>query len=129
MGQKKGNKRDLLDAYTNKMPLLRRVLTQIAKSSIDRALEVGQYFLRMEQVLREMHRVLQDDGYAVMVLGDSKVNGRSFATHGYLAKFAEEIGFKLYLILRDPIRTRGMSIGRHSTGGLIENEFVLVLRR
>lgn len=129
MGDKKGDKSDLLEAYREKMPLLRHVLNQIGKSSLDRALEVGQYFVRMERVLREMHRVLRDDAYAVIVLGDSKVNGRPFATHSYLARFAEEIGFKLYLVLRDPIRTRGMLIGRHSTGGLIEDEFVLILQR
>ncbi|MBI4063454.1 MAG: hypothetical protein HY401_04045 [Elusimicrobia bacterium] len=129
MGNRKGDKSDLLEEYTDKMPLLCYALNEIKKLSLDRALEVGQYFLKMRSVLGEMHRVLKDDAYAVIVLGDSKVNGRPFATHKYLAKFAEEVGFRVALVLRDPIRSRGMWIGRHSTGGRIEDEFVLILQR
>jgi len=129
MGDTKGNKHDLLEIYSKEMPILRHVLTKITKESIERALEVGQYFSKMQKVLQEMYRILNKDAHAVIVLGDSKVNGHPFRTHKYLTDFAEQIGFRLRMVLRDPIRTRGMWIGRNSTGGRIEDEFIILLQR
>jgi hypothetical protein len=72
---------------------------------------------------------LKHGAYAVVVLGDNKVLGRNIETHKLLIDMASVSGFKLEVVLKDKIRGRGMITRRHNSGGLIKEEFIVVLKK
>jgi hypothetical protein len=104
-------------------------LIKWASSSPRRGAELVKYFLGMKQVISEMYRVLKHGAYAVVVLGDNKVLGRNIETHKLLIDMASVSGFKLEVVLKDKIRGRGMITRRHNSGGLIKEEFIVVLKK
>jgi len=102
---------------------------RIAKLSRDRAVMVNKYFNNMYKVLNNAYRILKKDGCMILVVGDNKVCGYDVKTHRFLAIIGESVGFKNELIIKDPIRSRGMITKRHINGGLINDEFVVVLKK
>jgi DNA modification methylase len=102
---------------------------KIKEVSIERALMTNRYFLDMKKVLKNMFRVLKKNRKAVMIVGDNKVCGHEVKTHELLAQIGQHMGFELDLIMKDKIRSRGMITSRHKNGGLIENEYVVVLSK
>jgi hypothetical protein len=105
------------------------LVTQTKIISFQRAAEISRYFNDMKQVFLEMNRVLKPHSYAVIIVGNNKVTGKTVETYKLLEKIAENCGFVIELVLRDPIRTRGMITKRHGNGGLIKDEYVLVLKK
>lgn len=104
-------------------------LIKWSSSSPNRAAELISYFDGMKQAISEMYRVLKHGAYAVIVLGNNRVLGREVETYQLLSDIASVSGFKLQLVLKDKIRGRGMITKRHNTGGLIKEEFMLVLKK
>ena len=94
-----------------------------------RAAMLFKYFLQMKQAMSEIYRVLKEEAYAIVVVGNNKVLGRSLETYKFLINVATFSGFKLKLVVKDKIRGRGMISRRHNTGGLIKEEFAIVLRK
>ena len=97
--------------------------------SRERAAMLYKYFSEMGHVMEEMYRVLRSGAYAVVVVGNNKVLGKSIKTYKLLTDVAIHAGFGLELIFKDKIRGRGMITGRHDTGGLINEEFIIVLKK
>ena len=94
-----------------------------------RAAMLFKYFVQMKQALSEIYRVLKDETYAIIVIGNNKVLGRNVETYKYLIDIATFLGFNLKIVLKDKIRGRGMITRRHNTGGLIKEEFIIVLKK
>jgi len=97
--------------------------------SFKRALTVFEYFNGMLESLKEMHRLLRDDGYAILVVGNNKVLGKRVDTYRLLADAAVTVGFLEEVILKDTIRSRSMMTKRNGTGGIIKDEYVIVLKK
>jgi DNA modification methylase len=97
--------------------------------SPQRAAMLFKYFSEMKQAILEMHRILKDDSYAIIVIGNNKVLGRKVETYRLLIDIATLSGFKLELVLKDEIRGRGMITKRHNTGGLIKEELIIGLKK
>ena len=95
----------------------------------DRALMIHKYFKDMIEALKEMHCLLRKGGYTVLVVGDNKVLGRKVNTYRLLADAAVGVGFSEITILKDMIRSRSMMTKRNGTGGLIKNEYVVILKK
>jgi len=104
-------------------------LIKWASFSPRRAAMVFKYFFDMKQAMSEMYRVLKENAYAVIVIGNNKILGKDVRTYKLLIDIAQSLGFKLEIILKDKIRGRGMITKRHNTGGLIKEEFVIVLKK
>jgi len=100
-----------------------------SKVSTKRAANLFKYFSDMKQALLEMYRVLKSDGYAIIVVGNNKVLGKYIETYKLLTDLAISVGFKPELIFKDEIRGRGMITKRHNSGGLIKEEFILILSK
>lgn len=97
--------------------------------SFYRGLMVYKYFKDMLEALKEMHRLLNEEGYLLLVVGDNKVLGKKVDTYRLLADAATQIGFVEIVTLKDTIRTRSMMTKRNGTGGLIKNEYVIILKK
>mgnify|MGYP001598050431 CR=1 FL=1 len=65
----------------------------------------------------------------IFFVGDNMVCGINVKTHALLAEIGEHVGFNKELIVKDRIRSRGMITSRHKNGGLIQDEYIVVLKK
>lgn len=97
--------------------------------SPERAIMVFEYFRGMIESLKEIHRLLGKNSYAILVVGDNRVLERRVPTYRLLGDAAIELGFEELVILKDTIRSRSMMTKRNGTGGIIKNEYVVILKK
>ncbi|MEX5333582.1 hypothetical protein, partial [Pseudomonas paraeruginosa] len=68
----------------------------------------GNYIIEMELSIKEMYKVLKENCYCVIIMGNNKVCGLDFETQKYIQLIAEKIGFLTELVLVDDIHSRGL---------------------
>lgn len=99
------------------------------RKSKPRALAVYFYFKNMLEVIRELNRVLKNEGYMILVVGDNKVLGKWIGTYRLLADISSSEGFRELVILKDKIKSRSMLTRRNGSGGLIKEEYVMIFQK
>ncbi len=97
--------------------------------SKERAVMTNRYFNDMALVMKNSYKILKKDREMILIVGNNKVCGYNVNTHDMLAEIGESVGFKRELVIKDRIRSRGMITRRHKNGGLIEDEYIVVLRK
>lgn len=105
------------------------LLTKLEKISKERKLITYEYFKNMTQVFMQCYDVLRNNGFMVLVVGNNVVGNLTVNTAQLLIELAKNNRFEVVFVLRDEIKGRGMITKRHDTGGLIKDEFVIVLRK
>jgi len=105
------------------------LLNKIEKISKERMLITYEYFKNMLNVFNQCYAVLRNDGFMVLVVGNNKIGDMTINTAQLLVELAKESNFDIVFILRDEIKSRGMITKRHGSGGLIKDEYVIVLRK
>jgi len=107
-----------------------KVIKKIYKLDPRRAFIVSKYFSDMQKVIKEIYRVLKPNGRFVLVIGNNLVKGIEVKNHNILSDMASHDGlFKKEMVLVDEIKSRGMITKRHETGGLVLDEWVIVLKK
>ncbi len=73
-----------------------KIVQKIAKTAYDRRIPVmvASYFQDMYEAMRNIHRILGEGSYFVMVIGDSFFGDTHIPTDEILCEIAESIGFK-----------------------------------
>ena len=104
-------------------------LEQISKKNLSRACLESIYFRDMTTAIKEIYRVLRPNGTLVMVIGDNTTCDLPVPNHHYIRLIAESVGFREELLIKDPVRSRGMMTKRHKTAGMVEDDWVTVLRK
>ncbi|KAA6335626.1 hypothetical protein EZS27_016168 [termite gut metagenome] len=94
-----------------------------------RAYIVGNYLLEMKVALEEAIRVLKNDGYFIIVIGNNKVCDMEFNTQEYLTEYIQDKGLKLQFKLIDDIKSYGLMTKRNKTADIISREWVLVFKK
>lgn len=95
-----------------------------------RAHIVGNYLIEMKEALNESIRVLKDDGYLILIIGNNKVCNFEFNTQQYLTDYLVEVcGLKLIFKLIDNIKSYGLMTKRNKTADIISREWILVFRK
>jgi len=102
---------------------------KIAGISEERAIMVNRYFNDMLLVIRNSYKMLKKDREMILIVGNNKACGYDVNTHDMLAEIGESVGFRREMVIKDRIRSRGMITRRHKNGGLIEDEYIVVLRK
>ena len=112
------------------IPSADKVIKRIYLKNPKRAAIVSRYFEDMRQVLNEVHRVLRDRGRCILVIGNNHICDIEVKSHKILSDIAsQECGLDVEMVLVDSIRSRGMITKRHETGGLVADDWVLVLKK
>lgn len=106
-----------------------KLLKRAEKISKERMLAIYEYFKNMALIFKQSYNLLKTNGYIILVVGNNKVGNFTVHTPQLLLELAKQTGFKDTLILRDEIKGRGMITKRHDTGGLIKDEYIIVLKK
>lgn len=89
---------------------------------------LSRYMGDMKKVFDEMFRVLKNDKYACVIIGDNRVDGDLIPTFSYFINYANEKGFKLKDIFIWLMNQKaGMSIKRH--GNHIDHNYILIFQK
>lgn len=106
------------------------IIQRIYERNKNRAGIVSRYFADMREVIREIRRVLKKGGRFVLVIGDNTICGLKVESHRILTDIAtQDSGFEVETVLVDKIRSRGMITKRHETGGMVLDDWVIVLQK
>ena len=95
----------------------------------ERGIQLYTYLINMKLAIQEIYRVLKDGKCLILVLGTNRILNQQVNIYRLITKISEDIGFSHLVTFRDKITNRGMITKRHETGGLIQNEYIVVLRR
>jgi DNA modification methylase len=129
-----GTERIYSDEYRKltliEIPSADHVIKDIFDKDPQRAAIVSRYFCDMRKVIEQVHRVLKDEGRFVLVIGNNTIRGSKVNNQKILSEIAASEGkFEVEMILVDEIRSRGMITKRHESGGLVLDEWVLILKK
>lgn len=94
-----------------------------------RAHIVANYINEMKLALKESIRVLKDNGYLILIIGNNKVCGLEFNTQEYLTEYLISEGLKLKLKLIDDIKSYGLMTKRNKTADIISREYILIFHK
>lgn len=106
-----------------------KLLKELFQLNKQRAYIVGNYLLEMKVALDESIRVLKNDGYFIIVIGNNKVCNCEFNTQEYLTEYVESKGLKLQFKLIDDIKSYGLMTKRNKTADIISREWILVFKK
>ena len=96
----------------------------------NRAFIMYQYFTGMTKAMSEIHRVLKDNSYFIMVIGSNNIRNRYVPTHELLKNIAEkEIGFSTTTYFYHRMKRKKLGIPRNSTGNVIPDDMVIVFKK
>ena len=105
------------------------LLEKIFEKNPQRAYIAAKYFNDMRTVLDEIYRVLKIGKCLILVIGNNSVCSRRFPSHEILSEIAIQTGFEREFMLVDDIKSRGLMTKRNETAGIINSEWVLILRK
>ncbi len=96
-----------------------------------RAYIIYEYFRDMKKSLQECYRVLKPGSRLIMVLGDNVIRKMLIPTSGIVQEIAvsSDVGFDLETYFFHQLRNIRLKVKRNTTGGLIKNERIMVLRK
>lgn len=123
--KEESNKLDIL----NKSSILKEIYYQIAEIDLKRALIVKKFFEDMEKNLISVNKSLKENGYYVIVIGDStirKINVPSWKIIKEIAlknRYSYETNFSY--VIRNPY----IRFPRNNKGGKISSDCVLVIKK
>lgn len=105
------------------------VIEEVNKNNPERAYIAYKYIEEMKTSIDEMYRILKNDGYLILIIGNNKITGQEFNTQEYLGEYAINKGMKLEFKLIDDIKSYGLMTKRNKTADIISREYVLALKK
>jgi len=117
--------------YSNIYKLANKILgheySEVKKTDISTN-SLKKYIEDMNKVFDEMFRVLKEDKYACVIIGDNRVNGDLIPTFSYFIEYACKLGFKLKdIFIWVMSQKAGMSVKRR--GNHIDHNYILIFQK
>lgn len=120
---------EIFESYTG-IAAADAVLKELYKEKYTkRAFLAANYLNEMKDALDESYRVLKNNGYMVIVIGNNTVCKRKFDTQDYLTKYLVNKGMQLQFKLIDDIKSYGLMTKRNKTADKISREWILVFKK
>ena len=105
------------------------LIEKIAQTNKTRARITQKYLIEMEQVAKELSRILTVNGRIILVLGNNQVCGETLRNDEFMIYCFKKYGLNLKLVLVDDIKSRGLMTKRNRTASVISREIVLVFEK
>ncbi len=107
----------------SRFPKVQKLVAKISKNAYDRRIPVmvASYFNEMESALINTYKLLKNDCYCVLVIGDSFFGDTHIPTDVILGNISERIGFRL--------KDNRIVRVRKSRGGFPLHESILILQK
>ena len=106
-----------------------RLIERIAQTNKSRARITQKYLIEMEQVVKELARILAPDGRIIFVLGNNQVCGETLRNDEFITHCFKKYGLRTRLVLIDDIKSRGLMTKRNRTASIISRETVLIFEK
>lgn len=120
---------EISESYTGIEPADKVLKNLYGKGKTKRAFLAANYLNEMKVALDESCRVLKQNGYMVIVIGNNTVCGQSFDTQDYLTNYLVGKGMQLQYKLIDDIKSYGLMTKRNKTANTITREWILVFKK
>ena len=105
------------------------LIERIAKTNNSRARITQKYLIEMEQVAKELSRIIAPSGRIILILGNNQVCGETLRNDEFMTYCFKKYGLSLKLILVDDIKSRGLMTKRNRTASIISRETVLIFEK
>ena len=105
------------------------LIEKIAQTNKTRARITQKYLIEMEQVTKELSRILAVNGRIILVLGNNQVCGETLRNDEFMIYCFKKYGLNLKLVLIDDIKSRGLMTKRNRTASIISRETVLIFEK
>lgn len=103
-----------------------KAIANIYKKDPRRAYIAYKYLYDMRENLKEVYRVLKENGYYIVVVGNNKIRNELFENWKYIISMAIDIGFKLENYFASEIINHFIKVPREER---IDTDWVLVLQK
>ena len=89
---------------------------------------IGEFFNKIEKVIKNMSIVLKTGGKAVIKISDSKVKKTKIETGRLMTLIAEKYGFKLFDVFLDEINnnSRSLTTARNTYSDIITHDYIII---
>lgn len=117
------------------------IVNELAKKSKHIACDVAQYFNDMQEVSKEMVRILAQDGQACIVIGNTKIKDVHIKSAEVFYDFLQSVGMhevavikrsiphKLMPTLRDTVTGKFTKLDNPNCKKVYPNEYVIIMRK
>ncbi len=103
------------------------LISKIYKVDKKRAYVVYQFFIDMEENIKQIYKLLKTNSHYIIVVGDSNIRSIDVDTHNILMDIAKKNGFDVENLFSYIIKNRYLRIPRKGRGGLIKKDWVIDL--
>ncbi len=105
------------------------LLEKVYSNNKLRAYIVGNYLIEIMSALDESIRVLKNNSYLILIIGNNKVSNFEFNTQQYLTEYLISRKLSLKFKLIDDIKSYGLMTKRNKTADIISREWILVFKK
>ena len=129
IGREQYKKSQIRDLPQTDIPKADRQLRAYFTRDRVRCVALAQYILEMNIAMQHIFDSLSAGGHLVLIMGDNSLKGQVFPTSRFIMNICENIGFTLRAEMVDRIKSRGLLTRRHTTSGIINNEYIMIFRK
>ena len=105
------------------------ILSDIYEKYPQRAHIASNYLYEMQESLKEVYRVIKNNGHLVLIAANNQICAQEFRTQTYLKEICLKAGFKVELELIDAIHSYGLMTKRNKTASIITREWVTIFKK
>lgn len=113
--------------YTNYAEI-NSLIDEMKEKDIKNAKIIGEFFNKIEKVIKNMGIVLKSGGKAVIKISDSKIKKTKIETGRLMTLIAENYGFKLVDVFLDEINnnSRSLTTARNTYSDIITHDYIII---
>lgn len=105
------------------------IIKKISEKSKTRAYVTYRYFDDLIKVIDKMERVLERQGYFILVIGNNEICNVKIPSNEIISKAAALYGLEIKMELIDEIKSYGLMTKRNNSSGIINKESILVMTK
>ncbi|MBQ6515972.1 site-specific DNA-methyltransferase [bacterium] len=128
LGNDRLSKKECENLEYTKYAEINSLIDNIKEKDLKNAKIIGEFFNKIEKVIKNMSIVLKSGGKAVIKISDSKVKKTKIETGRLMTLIAENYGFKLFDVFLDEINnnSRSLTTARNTYSDIITHDYIII---